>query len=219
MARARSRRDANLRLRIAYIAARMMAEDGVADYGTAKMKAARQAGLADSHLLPDNQEIEAALREYQELYQKEDQSRHLRELREIAARVMRDFAQFRPVLVGSVLNGTAGQFSDVNLQLFTDDPKALTMFLLNRHMRFEEGTKRVRRGDPSSDVPQVHIEVDGVTVTLTVLGLDEERSAARVRASDEAQRARLAEVEALLREPGALSEPAAAFPPPRSRST
>ena len=215
MARARSRRDANLRLRIAYIAARMMAEDGVADFATAKSKAARQAGLSDAHLLPDNQEIEAALREYQELYQKEDHSMHLRELREVALRVMRDFAQFRPVLVGSVLSGTAGQFSDVNLQLFTDDPKALTMFLLNRHVRFEEGTRRMRRGDSSSDVPQVHIEVDGVKVTLTVLGLDEERSAARVRANDEAQRARLPEVEALLRDAAGPSEPGAAFPPPR----
>lgn len=211
MARARSRRDMNLRLRIAYIAARMMAEDGVADYGTAKMKAARQAGLLDANLLPDNQEIEAALREYQELYQKDDQAGHVRELREIAVRVMRDFAAFRPVLVGSVLSGTAGAYSDVNLQLFTDDPKALPMLLLNRHMRFEEGTRRMRRGDSSSDVPQVRIEVDDVTVTLTVLTLDEERSAARPKPGEDLQRARLADVEALL----ATSEGVA---PLRSRS-
>jgi hypothetical protein len=100
--------------------------------------------------------------------------------------------------VGSVLNGTAGQYSDVNLQLFTDDPKALTMFLLNRHTRFEESTKRLRRGDPSSDVPQIRIEVDEVTVTMTVLDLSDERSSARPRSSDELQRARLHEVEALL---------------------
>jgi hypothetical protein len=212
MARARSRRDANLRLRIAYIAARMMAEDGVADYGTAKMKAARQAGLLDANLLPDNQEIEAALREYQELYRKDDQVEHVRELREIALRVMRDFAAFRPVLVGSVLSGTAGPYSDVNLQLFTDDPKALTMFLLNRHVRFEESTKRMRRGDSSSDVPQVRIEVDGVVVTLTVLTPEDERSAARAKRHEELQRARLADVEALL----ATSAGAA---PLRSRST
>ncbi|MGE5093883.1 MAG: hypothetical protein ACM3SO_02010 [Betaproteobacteria bacterium] len=197
MAKARSRRDANLRLRIAYIAARMMAEDGIADYGTAKMKAARQAGLADANLLPDNDEIEAALREYQSLYQKDDQAAHLRRLREVAARVMRDFAVFRPALVGSVLNGTAGQYSDVNLQLFTDDPKALTMFLLNRHIRFEEGTKRLRRGDLSSDVPQVRIEVEDIPVTMTVLTLDDERSSARTRGEDP-QRARLPDVEALL---------------------
>lgn len=201
MAKARSRRDANLRLRIAYIAARMMAEDGIADYGTAKMKAARQAGLADANLLPDNDEIEAALREYQSLYQKDDQAAHLRRLREVAARVMRDFAVFRPALVGSVLNGTAGQYSDVNLQLFTDDPKALTMFLLNRHIRFEEGTKRLRRGDLSSDVPQVRIEVDDIPVTMTVLTLDDERLSARARGEDP-QRARLPDVEALLGKQG-----------------
>jgi hypothetical protein len=204
MPKARSRRDTNLRLRIAYIAARMMAEDGVADYGTAKMKAARQAGLSDANLLPDNQEIEAALREYQELYQKDDQPQHVRRLREIALGVMRDFAAFRPVLVGSVLSGTAGQYSDVNLQLFTDDPKALTMFLLNRRMRFEEGTRRLRPGDSSSDVPQLRIEVEGVTVTLTVLDPADERSAARARPNDELQRARVQDVEALLGiQPGA----------------
>src|SRR6185436_16300297 len=107
MTKARSRRDSNLRRHIAYIAARMMAEDGVPDYATAKLKAARQAGLGDSHLLPDNAEVEAALREYQGLYQKEDQPAHLRHLREIAVKVMRDFDVFRPALVGSVLSGTA----------------------------------------------------------------------------------------------------------------
>jgi len=198
MAKASSRRDVNLHLRIAYMAARLIAEDGVADYGTAKWKAARQAGLSDANLLPDNDEIEAALREYQSLYQKDEQPGHVRRLREIAVRVMRDFAAFRPVLVGSVLAGTATQFSDVNLQLFTDDPKALTMFLLNRRARFEETSRRLRRGDPSSDVPQILLDVDGVTVTLTVLTPDDERAGARPRASEELQRARLAEVEALL---------------------
>jgi len=175
-----------------------MAEDGIADYGTAKNKAARQAGLADANLLPDNDEIEAALREYQGLYQRDEQPLHLRRLREVAVRVMREFESFRPVLVGSVLAGTAGQYSDVNLQIFTDDPKALTMFLLNRRMRIEEGTRRVRRGAEAYDVPQLRLDVEGVTVTITVLDLEDERSAARPRGNDEPQRARLSEVEALL---------------------
>ena len=198
MAKQRSRRDANLRRQLAYSAARMIAEDG-ADYATAKQKAARQAGLADANLLPDNQEIEEALREYQELYQKDDQPAHLRHLREVAVKVMREFEGFRPALVGAVLSGTAGQFSDVNLHLYTDDPKALSMFLLNRHYRFEEGTKRVQRGGRFDEVPQISLEVDDVTVTMTVLDPDDERSAARLRADDETPlRARLADVEALL---------------------
>jgi hypothetical protein len=107
MPKPRSRRDNNLRRQIAYIAARMIAEDGIGDYATAKQKAARQAGLADMDLLPDNQEIEEALREYQELYQKDDQPAHLRHLREVAVKVMREFEGFRPALVGRAL-GTAG---------------------------------------------------------------------------------------------------------------
>src|SRR5258706_4322586 len=105
MTKSRSRRDNNLRRQIAYIAARLMADDGVADYATAKSKPARQAGLADQSLLPDNSEIEAALREYQGLYQKDDQPALLRHLREIAIKVMRDCEEFRPTLVGSVLSG------------------------------------------------------------------------------------------------------------------
>jgi len=42
MTKARSRRDSNLRRHIAYIAARMMAEDGVPDYATAKLKASHK---------------------------------------------------------------------------------------------------------------------------------------------------------------------------------
>jgi hypothetical protein len=199
MGKSRSRRDTNLRRHLAYIAARMMAEDGVTDYGAAKVKAARQAGLSDANLLPDNHEIEEALREYQGLYQKDEQPAQLRHLREVAVRVMRELEPFRPALVGSVLSGTAGQHSDVNLQIFTDDPKALAMFLLNKRYRFEEGSKRVRRGDRSDEVPQITLEVDATAVTLTVLGPDDERSAPRVRGEAEAPlRARLAEVEAML---------------------
>jgi hypothetical protein len=198
MPRNRSRRDTNLRLRLAHDAARMMAVDGVADYATAKWKAARQAGLEDANLLPDNHEIEAALREYQGLYQKDDQPAQLRRLREVAVKVMRDFADFRPALVGSVLSGTASQHSDVNLQLFTDDSKALTLFLLNRHYRFEEGSKRVRRGERTEDVPRILIEVEGVPVTLTVLDHGDERVFTARGPAEAPLRARLAEVEALL---------------------
>ena len=199
MTRPRSRRDQNLRLHIAQLAARLMAVDGVADYATAKQKAARQAGLADANLLPDNSEVEAALREYQGLYQSEDQPAHLRYLREVAVKVMRDFDEFRPVLVGSVLNGTAGLHSDVNLQLYTDDAKALTMFLLNKRYRFEQGIASVRRGGRMEEVPRISFEVEDAIVTITVLDPDDERSAARLRSEDDVPvRARLEQVEAML---------------------
>lgn len=199
MGKNRSRRDDNLRRQIAYIAARLMAEEGVADYGTAKQKAARQAGLVDASQLPDNREIEAALREFQALYQSDQQPAELRRLREVAVKVMREFASFRPALVGAVLNGTANQYSEVSIQLFTDDPKALTLFLLNRRQRFETAERRVRIGDSWADLPQFHFEVDDAVVSLTVYSQDDERVAPKQRADAEGPaRARLEEVEALL---------------------
>lgn len=176
-----------------------MAEEGVQDYAYAKQKAARQAGLADAQALPDNREIEAALREYQGLYQSENQPAELRRLREVAVKVMREFAPFRPLLVGAVLNGTANQFSEVTLQLFADDPKSLALFLVNRRRRFEQAEKRVRVGDDWADVPQFFLEVDGVPVTLAVYGVGDEHRAPRSRPeADGPQRGRLADVEALL---------------------
>jgi hypothetical protein len=199
MARNRSRRDDNQRRHLAYLAARLMAEEGVTDYAYAKQKAARQAGLADTHALPDNREIEAALREYQGLYQSEDQARELRHLREVAVKAMREFAAFRPLLVGAVLNGTANQFSAVTLQLFADDPKSLALFLVNRRVRFEQAEKRVRMGDDWVSVPQFFLEVDGAPVTLSVYDPGDEHLAPGARGDAEGpQRARLAQVEALL---------------------
>ena len=38
--------------------------------------------------------------------------------------VMRELERFKPYLTGSVLNGNAGKYADINLQLFTDNAKA-----------------------------------------------------------------------------------------------
>jgi hypothetical protein len=176
-----------------------MAEEGVQDFAFAKQKAARQAGLTDSNALPDNREIESALREYQSLYQSENQPAELRQLRAVAVKVMRDFAQFDPLLVGAVLNGTANQYSGVTLQLFADDPKSIALFLVNRRYRFDQAEKRVRIGDDWVDVPQFLLEVDGALVTLAVYSRGDEHLAPGSRLEPEGpQRARLSEVEALL---------------------
>ena len=67
MPRERSRDD--IRSAIAVHAARLMAQDGIEDYGLAKRKAARRLGAAGTEALPGNDEIEAELRDYLALYQ------------------------------------------------------------------------------------------------------------------------------------------------------
>ena len=100
MSRERGRDDA--RSALAVPAARLMAEDGIEDYGLAKRKAAKQLGMHDTRRLPNNAEIDAALREYQVIYQPDDQRQRTQLLREQAVDTMRELEDFNPHLTGSV---------------------------------------------------------------------------------------------------------------------
>lgn len=197
MAKERRLRQSGLREQLAYRAARLMAEDGIQDYGTAKRKAARQAGVPDTQQLPGNDEIEAALRAYQALYQSNEQPRVLQRLRQIALTTMQMLSAFRPRLVGSVLDGTAGAHSEVNLQVFANSEKDVELFLLNRGIRYQAATRRIRLGDRNNEVPHLTLTVDGVEITLAVFGSNDERIARRAngRALEHGD---LAEVKALV---------------------
>jgi hypothetical protein len=70
---------------------------------------------------------------------------------------------------------------------------------VNHRFRFDQAEKRVRIGDDWIDVPQFLLEVEGSQVTLSVYSKDDEVRVPRGRSDgDLPQRARLAEVEALL---------------------
>jgi len=77
-----------MRRRIAHVAARILAEDGSLDYGSAKRKAARQLGAPDSDNLPNNQQIDEALRSYQALYQADETRAQVALLRQVAIEYM-----------------------------------------------------------------------------------------------------------------------------------
>src|SRR5687768_11871304 len=130
-------KQAQMRTRIAAVAARLMAQDGIDDYALAKRKAARQLGASDTQSLPANDEVEAELMAYQALYQGDEQRERVRELRAIALNVMQALNAFRPYLSGAVLKGTAGRYADIDLQLYTDDLKSLELFFLNRDIGYD----------------------------------------------------------------------------------
>lgn len=142
-----------MREQLAHQAARIIAEEGVADLAFAKRKAAKQLGAADTQHLPSNEEVEAALHTYRMLYQTDTHPDTLRELREEALAAMQVFAEFNPYLTGSVLSGSAGEDSDINLMLFSDDAKAVLLSLLNNNIDFEDGEWRARIGGHEEIVP------------------------------------------------------------------
>ena len=197
----RANRQTGMRARIAAAAARVMAEDGVDDFGLAKRKAARRLGAPDTEAMPTNDEVEAELRAYRALYQADDHEHVIAELRGVALDLMQILAEFHPYLTGPVLTGIAGAHSEIDLQLFPDSAKDVEMFLLNRNISF--GTREGRRfsGDRTRAVSVFTLEWRGVPVRLSVFDRRDERVALKTsQAGRVIDRAGIAEVGALLRD-------------------
>ena len=159
-----------MREQLAHNAARLMAEDGITDYAFAKRKAAKQMGATDTHHLPSNQQVDEALRSFRALYQRDSHPGILRQLREQALDAMRLLEPFHPYLTGSVLNGTAGEQSDINLMVYSDDEKAVMMFLLKHNLPFENGEWRTHLAGRQQVVPSFTLRTEtGVPVHIAVL--------------------------------------------------
>jgi len=196
----RQRDESRVRTLLAQECARLMAEEGVKDFLTAKRKAAARLGVSRRALLPGNTEIEQALVEYQRLFKAAEQPLQLRLLRQTAVEAMRFLARFRPRLVGAVLNGTAGPHADVKLHLFADTSEEVALFLLEHTIPFETSERRLRLGNGEyATFPVFGFGAGGVDIDLTVFSRGAEREAPRSPVDGRPmRRAGLAEVQALL---------------------
>jgi len=191
----------SLRAEIAAAAARMIAEDGV-DYGSAKRKAAKQI-LGDAKvrgdILPDNEQIENEVRLYNELFFGDTQPGRLLHLRRLAVQIMSEFAQFTPYLTGAVLNGTAGQHSDIHLQLFANSPKDVEIYLINKTIQFEVSETAHFKGH-HEPVETVSFMWGNEGVHLALYEIDDLRGAIKASAARRIERADIDTVRTLILE-------------------
>jgi hypothetical protein len=189
----------HLRERIAHLAARIMAEDGIDDFGYAKRKAARQAGARDAGAMPDNTEIEEALELYRSLYQSDQHPGLLRSLREQALTIMKAFEGFNPHLTGPVLTGVAGKHSDIDLQLFAESAKDVEIYLINKNVRHRPGQSRLYLNNEEALLPTFDFEHDGAAVRMTVFDADDLRCSIRATQGGRTlERASISALQALL---------------------
>jgi len=182
-----------MRIAIASTAARLMAEDGINDFVVAKRKAVQNLGLPDSTQLPENTEVEAELRLYQRLFQDEEQIARVDSLRQRASEIMTLVQRFNPYLTGSVLDGTAGRYAEIDIQLFTDSAKDVEIFLLNQQIDYEHSVPRSDRAEAV-----LTILGDDTTANLIVYPRKEERIAFKTRDGRVRPRVRLEALAALL---------------------
>jgi hypothetical protein len=132
---------------IAASAAQCVVEEGL-EYGPAKRRALKVLGLPPKTPLPNNEQVEAQVREYIEIFCADTQPAELLALRQHALVWMTRLAVYRPYLGGAVWHGTATRLSDIYLQLFCDDAKSTEIELINQGVDFEARTVNGLHGEP-----------------------------------------------------------------------
>lgn len=191
-----------LRRRIATDAARIMAEEGVRDFQSAKRKAAARLGLPETRNLPGNDEVDSALQEHLRLFHGGRLTQSVRRLRELAAEAMRFLARFEPRLVGPVLSGTVTSASAIELHLTADTPEEIGFWLQEHSIPYELTDRRLRfGGDRQETFPAYRFTADDVAVELCIFDRREAREAPLSPVDGKPmKRANLREVENLMSE-------------------
>jgi len=185
-------REAQDRARIAQVAAKLIAEHGIADWSLAKRKAARQLMLPDRQALPGDGEIEAALLDYHALFGGSAHAARLLEQRREAQRWMRRLESFTPTLVGGVAAGWATTHSDIRLELVADDEKSVELALLNAGVSYRAMPAAGNNHDIYIDTPR-----GGILISVRTPEETRQRSR-RDRHGNAEVRLRMNELDALL---------------------
>ncbi|XXX78627.1 nucleotide-binding enzyme [Sorangium sp. So ce134] len=168
-------RSGGLRARIAAEAARLMVEEGVDQYFTAKRMAAKRIlgqveGRRARHRpadLPSNGEIREALLLVAERAEGSQRTRRLFALRVVALEAMRALAPFSPRLIGSVSTGHVRRGSDVDLHVFPADEEALERHVRALGWTFDRERVTLQKGGEFREYVHYHV-ADVAPLELTV---------------------------------------------------
>lgn len=168
-----------LKREIAAVASRLVVEEGL-EYGPAKRRAVREMGLPSRTALPNNDDVEAEVRDYILNFCADTQPRELHALRVLALEWMERMATFRPYVGGAVWHGTATRLSDIYIQMFCDDSKSAEIALIDHCVDYEP---RMVTGFHGEQVEALSVHAvsrelgEEVGVHLLVYDLDDMRGA------------------------------------------
>lgn len=167
--RGRSAATVELLDQIADEAARVIAEHGIRDFALAKRKAAERLGLGARGALPSNAQIQERLVARQRLFEPDVHDARIAKLRRVAANVMGSLEQFRPRLVGAVLDGTATINTAIELHVFSDAPEVVAATLEAGGSRIYDSQRRYRVGrDENAQIPGFEFMLDDEDVQVMV---------------------------------------------------
>ena len=118
--------NSGLRQKVAKEAATLLYFGSEKEYRQAKLKAAENFG---AHILPSNLEIALELDKIAEETEGSTRTERLVQMRTEALRIMKILEKYSPVLIGSVWRGTIRRGSDIDIEVFYDDPEEIIPIL------------------------------------------------------------------------------------------
>lgn len=161
---------------IVHEAARILCEEALLDYRSAKLKALQRLGLNPRAALPDNARIQAAVIDYQRLFGGRGYALRLRQLRAAAVQAMRLLGNFQPRLVGAVASGAITSAHRVQLHVFDEKPETLDLFLQDRGIQHRQDDRSYRYPDGSEEsVPLARFDAGDIGIDVAIFGLDDLR--------------------------------------------
>jgi hypothetical protein len=167
-----------VRRRLAQETARIIIEQGLRDYRSAKIKAAENLGMRNYGSLPRNEEIERAISEYLQLFGGKSHADFLVTIRSATLSTMKMLAAFEPRLVGAILSGNADPNSAIDLHLFSDSPEMVAMHLTELDVSYKPCERRLKSRRDQVDVfPGFTFAHEGAEVETTVFVVDGIRQA------------------------------------------
>jgi hypothetical protein len=163
---------------LAQEAARIIVEQGIQDYRVAKIKAADRLGMKDRGSLPGNAEIELAVSNHLQLFNRESHIDLLRMMRHAALAAMEMLLPFSSRLVGPVLHGTAAETSPINLHVFADASEMVAFKLQEHDVLYRPFERRLKsRRDRLETFAAFRFMQDESPVEATVFPIDGVRQA------------------------------------------
>jgi hypothetical protein len=166
------------RVRIAEEAARILMEEGVTDYGSAKRKAALRIGeKSHGQHLPSNQEIESVLSRRQRLYAPGEMEGRVQRMREAAWRFMALLEPLEMRLAGGALTSVGPNAMEVDLHVFADAPEIVAFRLLEAGIDYRLAERRLRFKGGEGVFPVYRVEQESPPIHLTVFDADDIRQA------------------------------------------
>ncbi len=161
----------NVRHSVAVEAARLLYNREYKEYFQAKREAARRQSTT---VLPTNSEIHQQLLILADRLEGQGRQHRLEAMRRVALELMEVLSAFTPRLIGSVWTGHIRQGSDVDLNVYADEPEGLEEALEQAMISFESERVQSRKAGHEREFLHYHVHhPSGIPVEVTVYPVSE----------------------------------------------